>query len=486
MPEDTQDVASVSTDAGAAQAGDSSTPTGASVAPAQGASSADVDSQPSDQLSQAPPKPIDPLANVPSVEELTAMKARGVDLATGLLELRQAHEPLSAQHKELTTKYQVFEPYADKFQSPEEVQKVVELADSLSGYAPDPRDPNGALVPNVAPFVERITADDPERADRIASALVWGETKHPVTGQPIRRAELVLQVMAQDPGLRAHALKTLGGVEPSQVPAPTYAPTQEELDKIDDPLKPTIEGKALQALYARLPYEKRDELKLASPEYIKSELRTIQANESTAELNRQLLAEKEQFRESQERELEQGAVAAGDQYVEAGFRESLTNFANHLNETYKPTDNPVINRREAAQVALTVVSLSHPDTRWAGEQMLKEMGVDIKDLEPLNKAREAYAKSGRELGYLSHKKMRTNGDPARDQKALIGQAKALATKIIAGRDEYFKMRAASHNNELDQAATARPVIGGSPQTTQTPSGNRYLDQGKRTEAEIWG
>lgn len=438
---------------GAGLAGDSPSPSQSPAAPSE-QSSGNVQSQP--DPSQQTAAPTDPLEGIPSLEELQGKD--NVPYAKAVAQLRGAYEPLSAQHKELTTKFAPFESVADRFQTPEEVQSVVKLHDSLNKYSPGP---DGQLIPDPSEFVQEIVTNDPDRADILNGHLLWSQVKigrDQRTGQPILapRAEAFLQMVASDPDMkefRGRALQILGGVEPSQVPAPTWTPTQEELDKVDPSLIDT---------YKKLSYEERDELKLGSPEYINSQLRTRQLNE-------QLMSEKtdrenrdRQAYEQQQQRVEQEAKSAGDQYVETGFREGFTNFAKHIYETYKPTDNDVVNRTEGAQVALAVVALSHPDTRFAAEQALKDMGVDPADLEAFNKARETYAQNGRQHGYLTHKKMRTNGDPSRDQQRLIALAKGLATKITKAKDAGFVLRAKAHNDTLDQATTARPVIGGQP------------------------
>jgi len=444
------------------------------VAP-EGVSSTDV-KQPSDQSTQAekPPEQ-DVFAGIPSVEELTAMKEKGIDLAAGLLQMRSTLEPLSAEHKELKARVESFEPVLERFQTPDEAQKLVTLNESLNKYSPDD---TGALRPDPTGFAQQISTDDPERADYLTSALVWGQTKHPATGQPVTRAELVLQVMANDPQLRSRALQMLGGVEPSAVPAPTWTPSQDELDRlVNDPDKVTAEERALQDRYRKLPYEDRLELLDRTPEFVKNTLRTLQQNELLqANEERRVAAEQRAEVEAAQR-VEQEANDAGEQYVEQGFKSTFTNFANHIYETWKPTDNPEVNKREGALVAVAVAALSHPDTRFAAESAFKEMGIDQKALDEFNAAREAYAQSGREFGYLSHKKQRTNGDPSRVQQKLLAKAKDLGTLLIAGRNEYFKTRAQSHNDKLDQTERARiPVGAGVAAGAGSPNGrHRWAD-----------
>lgn len=469
METNTTDVSQSNPDSSASPDAASSSDATGTVAPS-GVSSTDVN-QPSDQSTQTetPPEQ-DIFAGIPSVEELTAMKDKGVGLAAGLLQMRSTLEPLSAEHKELKARIDPFEPVLERFQTPDEAQKLLTLNESLNKYSPDPD--TGALRPDPTGFAQQISTDDPERADYLASALVWGQTKHPATGQPVTRAELVLQVMANDPQLRSHALQVLGGVEPSAVPAPSWAPEQDELDRlVNDPNRVTAEERALQETYKKLSFEERNELKLSSPEFVKNSLRTIQQNQMLQANEERRVAAEQQAQIQAEQRVEQEANAAGDQYVEQGFKETLTNIAKSIYEDYKPTDDPATNRKEGAQVLLSVVALSHADTRWAGEILLKEMGVNPQDLEPLNKARESYAVSGRQFGYLTHKKQPVAGEhPSRAQQRLMVQAQNLATRIIKSRNEYFVKKVESHNGKLDQTERARIPVGAGIAAAGNPNG----------------
>lgn len=468
MPElDTPDVAATPEGGASPDAVDSSSTQGAT-SPQTGASSADVTAQSSDQSTQEPP---DPLSGVPTLEEAQQLQTVSRE---AFLSLRGEYDKVKPQLQDLSSKYQVFEPVADRFSSTDELQSLVTLNESLYKYSPDEK---GVLVPDPEDFVKQISEKDPYLAEYLTGHLFWGTATDPQTGQTFQRSDKFLQVMAQDPEYRAKALQILGGVEPSSVPAPTWTPTEEELAVV----KPE-----LQDIYKKLPFDKRESLRLNDPDFINEYLDDQKFKAETRARDEQSEIRQREYIAQQEQRVEQEATTAGDQYVEQGFKEGFTNFANHIFETWKPTDNPVINKREGALVAATVVALSHPDTRFAIEQAFKDMGIDQKALDAFNAAREAYAKQGREHGYLTHKKMRTTGDPGRAQQRLIAQANNLATLITKGRDEYFTARATSFNGELDQAATARIPIGGNPQTSQQATGNRYLQAGKRTEAEIYG
>lgn len=430
-----------------------------------------VNSQSSDQSTTQSEEQPDIFAGIPSLDELAAEKDRGIKYAAGLHQLRSTLEPLSAQHKELSEKYQPFEQFT---QTPEELQSVVSLNASLNRYSHDPV--SGVLRPDPSEFVSHLATEDPVRADYLAGELLWSKTTG-ANGQPVTRAEVFLQNLRQDPEMRSFALNVLGGVEPAAVPAPTWAPSPEELSIVKPELQDT---------YRKLPYDKRESLKLNDPDFINEYLEDQKFKADVRERDQQNEARQREYYESQQKQAEQEANNAGDQYVENGFRETFTSFAKHISETWKPTDHPEINQREGALVALAVAALAHPDTRFAAEHAFKALGIDEKSLDAFNQARQTYAQTGRQFGYLSHKQQRTTEDPVRAQQKLITRAKDLGTLLIKGRNEYFKARAESHNKTLDQTETARPPIGGSPQASQNGKGNRFISAGKRTSEEIWG
>lgn len=469
MPEnDTPDVSVPAQDAPLSTSGEGSSPSQS----AEQISSVNDTTVPSDQIAQ---EPLDPLKDVPTAEQVATMQTVSKE---AFLSLRNEYDRVKPERDDLSTKFSVFEPVADRFQTAEEVQSLVTLNESLNKYSADPE--TGALRPDTSQFVEEFSAKDAERADDLTSRFAWGMTKNPATGQPVPRMSLLLQAVryGDDQELRSSMIRQLGGVEESAVPAPTWAPTQEELDNIAiDPTRLTAEDRALQEAYKQLPYEKRDVLAGMTPDYVRSELKKEQ-------LIQQLTQERTQ-REEQDRRtemeatqrVEQEANDAGDQYVEQGFKSMFTNFAKHIYETWKPTDDPKINKSEGALVALAVTALSRPDTRFAAEEAFKEMGIDQKTLDEFNAERDKYAKDGREFAYLTHKKQRPNGDPTKVQQRIVAKAKDLGTLIIAGRNEYFKTRAITHNKDLDQAERARiPVGAGVSAGTGSPNGrHRWAD-----------
>jgi hypothetical protein len=227
--------------------------------PAQGTatSSADVNTQQAVQGETTTTQQEDPLAGLPSNDDLAQLVAQKVPNAEAVQRLRSAYEPLKTQFDELSGKFKVFEPVADRFEAPEQLQSVLELQDSLLGWAPDPETP-GAMVPATEAGAQRLAEQYPQHADYLTADLLALPTRDPSTGQMVPRIDVVLAGMAADPEERAKALKILGGVEPSAV-APQWQPTEEELAQV----KPE-----LQDFYRTLPWEDREELKQNSPDFI--------------------------------------------------------------------------------------------------------------------------------------------------------------------------------------------------------------------------
>ena len=186
-------------------------------------SSADVQPQ---SVQESGPEAVDPLAGLPSVEELKAQAEQGVEQASGLANLRSAYEALKPQYDQIQERFKVFEPIADRFESSEQLQQLVDMQEKLYGFTNDPE--SGQLVPTTAPFVEALPMD---RADDLAVELLNRPTLDPGTGQQVRRMDLILDDLAADPAKRAYVARKFGLVEPSAV-APSWAPTPEELEVV--------------------------------------------------------------------------------------------------------------------------------------------------------------------------------------------------------------------------------------------------------------
>ena len=273
-------------DGGAAQAAESPTASqGSGVASTEQQIAGDVTApvqgseptQPSD----------DPLAGLPTVEEIEAEVAKGTPYAKGLAQLRGAYEPLKTQFGELETKFKPFETVADRFESPEAVQSVLDLHDSLIGWENDPV--TGQLIPATESGAEKLTQLYPQHADYLTADLLNGMTRDD-SGRTISRIDLALESMARNPERRAAALRILGGVEPSSI-TPQWQPTAEELEVV----RPE-----LQDIYKKMPYDEREALKLNEPDYINRILareKYTQGLEAEREQTQQQQVQQQQQRE---------------------------------------------------------------------------------------------------------------------------------------------------------------------------------------------
>ena len=428
----------------------------------------------------------DDFADVPSLDELKTLAEKNTPYAKSLIQLRSAiEEKYRPQLNEFTEKFKVVEPVIDRFQTPEEVQRIVGLHDKLNAYVRDPD--TGKLVPDTEGYVQDIAESDPERADYIAADFMNGLTRTD-DGREITRFELALEEIGRNPELkdrRAAALKLLGGVEPSSI-APTWQPTAEELEVV----RPE-----LQEIYKQLPYDERESLKLNDPDFIN---RYLAKEKFQADLMRENETAKElQARQQEQREqyFRQQAEQAGHKAVEDGFRQLFTEYRNNVVENSKfiaPIDpqspeaqqmgpEAVAQLNQKVQsvnagvgniIALTTAALSVPDTAWLAQEVLKGFGVTDEMLQKFNAARMEYANNTRdagELGFEAQQGRNGNGSAGlgtlqsnarRAASNLKANGNAISKAVKAVLSDFFEMKAGNYNSTLNGAATARPPVNG--------------------------
>ena len=499
----TADVTSPPATSVSTTADSSSAPQGTSAPTEQPAGSVTADVQ-----GAAPSQP-DPFADLPSVEELNQQAEQGVKYAKALANLRGVIDPLKQQHEELTQKFSPFEPHLERFEQPDQLATVLNLHDSLTAWAPDAD--TGQPIPATEQFAESFNSTHRQHADYLTADLLGLMTVDPDTGREVLRSDLFLEGIAQDPQRRATALKILGGVEPSAL-APQWQPTEEEL---------SIVRPELQDIYRKLPYEEREELKLASPEFVNRTLEKEKLQQELMERDRR--SQESQQRETQAREtyINQQATQAADEHVTtqlnsalATFHESVVqqcNFLQPLDSANLPSGmtpeqaaqiNAQVtasNKSEAAQITGLVVSLFNPQTKAYVLPLLKEIGaVDDKLLGQLDAAASAFANNARNFGNLTFRqRLSANGNyqPAADVtqmsnaadralKTMVGYANEVKRRIMEKRSNFFELTATQHNATLNSGGSVRPPLSGTGYNPTTAPANGQLPAGRMSRAEI--
>lgn len=480
-------------------------PAGDSPSPIQGSGSAPSEPVAGDVTAPVQgeqPSEVDPLADVPSSEELAELAEKNVPHAKALAQLRSAYEPLRSQFSELETKFKPFESVADRFTSPEEVQQAVEWHDKLFGAY---ERVDGQLVPATEKVAQELAQRDPVVADYLASDLMNGMTRTE-DGREVSRFDLALEEIGRNPEFkerRAAALRLLGGVEPSSI-APTWQPTAEELEVV----RPE-----LQDIYKSLPYDERESLKLNDPDFINKYLAKekfqsdlMRENETAKELQTRQQQQREQY-------LNQQAESAGHKAVEEGFRQLFTEYANNVVENSKfiaPLDpqspeaqamapEQVAQFNETAKrvntgvgkfIALATAALSVPDTAWIAQDFLRELGVTDEVFQKFNAARQEYANNTRDHGELNFRAQQNGNGNQAGLGVLQTNARSAATRLRGTGNlvskpikelfsSLFEMKAGNYNQTLNGAATARPPVNGqgfNPATApaQRPAGQTWL------------
>lgn len=493
-----QSSASTTAEASPASSGTSATPSESTV---DSATIADV---------QGTTSPVDdPFAGVPSLDELNQLPD-ATQYKKSLIQLRTALEPLTQQHKELTERFKPFESVADRFQSAEEVQQVLDLQDSLIGWQNDPE--TGQPVPATEQGAQKLAELYPLHADYLTADLLDLPTRDPVTGQTVPRIDVVLAGMAADPQERARALKILGGVEPNTL-APQWQPTEDELSVV----KPE-----LQDFYKSLPWEDRDEMKALSSEYLNKTLGQMKLTTDLQQEREQSQQREAQRQQQREQYINQQAQSAGNEHVQRQLSEALTTFHKSVVQQcnfIKPLDPAALpsgmtqdqaaqmnqqieraNKSEAVQMTSTVVGLLNPEVRGYVLPLMKEVGlIDDKTLGQIEAAASAFGNNARNYGNLHYRgKLTANGngyepnadvtklnnEASRNLKALIGFANQIRGALMETRSSFFELRAQQHNNTLNSAAAVRPPVNGQGFDPTTAAASASAPTGRLTLAEM--
>jgi hypothetical protein len=447
---------------------------------AGGATAGDVQGQ------SATTQEADPFAGVPSLDELSKLAEQNVPNAKSLIQLRTALEARNAQYSELEPKFRAVEPFQqhlERFEKPEQLQEIVDFREKLYGWENDPQ--TGQLIPSTQSLVQQLTETAPERADFLSADLLNGMTRDPETGRQMTRLDLALEAIAQDPGRKAKALSILGGVEPTSI-APTWQPTAEELQVV----KPE-----LQDVYKKLPYDKREALKLNDPEFIneyledqKFKIDTREREAAREQRDRQVAQQREQY-------IQREAENAGNQLVEQQFKEGFSGFAQNICEKFQPIKPLDPNSPEAQQmgpdqvaqtnaqiqkvnrgagmiVSLVAAASAVPDVAFLIKEIAADLGLPADVLQKMDAARVEFASNNRNFANLRFRAgVGQNGNIPQDiqtlqsnaqraQRALTVNAKAVAEPLMSLLSDLFSLQAQSHNSTLNGAATARAAITG--------------------------
>lgn len=509
MPEEigasAPDVSAPSSDSGANQATGSSPVQDGSGTPSSDASGVTAPVQGASQPSIA-----DLLKDLPAVDELNQQAAQGQKYAAALANLRGVVEPVHTQFEELSGKWKAVEPFQEtlsRFERPEQLTESLQLSESLIGWQQGPQGLEPATEKGAALLAEKF----PLHADYLAADLLQGMTVDPQTGQQMSRLDAALSGMAQDPAERAKVAKMFGLVEPSSI-SPQWQPSEEELANV----RPE-----LQDIYKKLSYEEREELKLASPEFINSHLqkeKLMQELQTEREQTQQREAQRIQQREEY---IKRQAEQAGEQYVTSQLTDALTTFHNSVVEQcnfIQPLDpnnlpqgmtpeqatqmNQQIaqsNKAEASVITGLTVALFNPEVRPFVEPLLREIGViDEKLIKDLDTAADGFGNNGRNFGHLSYRgKMQANGngyqpdasitnlnnEASRNLKLMVHIANQVKSRLMEKRSQFFQMKATDHNQTLNNVAASRPSPNGTTFNPATATGVQ-LPAGKLSKAEI--
>lgn len=496
----------VPSDAGAAQAvgATSPSPTTTDTSLAQSGTASNLSAENVQGAEGTQPDPFD-LQGLPSDQELEATETVS---KKAFLQIKSAFDPLKSTYKELQAKYSPYETALSRFEQPEQLQEVLDLRDNLIGWTNDPA--TGEPVPSTEKGADFIHERYPQHASDLVGQLIEKPVFDSVTGRTMSRWDVLLLGVADDPAEKAKVARIFGLVEPS-ANAPQWQPSEEELALV----KPE-----LQDIYRKLPYEEREELKLASPEFINRQLEKEKFQQELMARDKQTQASQLEQQQQRESYVNSQAQAAAQSHVDTQLQSALATFHESVVQQcnfIKPLDpanlpqgmspeqatqmNSQIaasNKAEAAQITGLVVSLFNPQTKAYVLPLLKEIGaVDDKLLAQLDAASSTFGNNARNYGNLTYRHQLTangNGyqpdqavtqmsnEASRALKSMIGYANQIKGRLMESRSNFFSLKAQDHNSTLNGAGTVRPPLNGQGYNPTTASPAR--PQGFMTRDEI--
>lgn len=451
MEAELQDVGTDALSSASTEVADSSPapePSGESQASVNGADAA----QGTEQVE--PQGEIDPLADVPTVEELQALAAQKVPHAQALAQLRPAYEGLKAQVDE----YKSLDPWksvATTIGDPALAQSAHELVSAIHTPAPD--NPSGFTA---RPFLERLETESPGAIDQLfADTLTL--TVPDQNGKPSTVVRELVKQWGLDPD-RMDDYRNIDRLRASGVV------TAEDLGKIPEKYHSAFKSLSQPAQEDILAMQESNPV--AMEEYLRNaqdalEARTWREKDEAAKAEAQK-AEQAKFEKDLEVTVEQDIFAE----VKSLHDSIHQNLASQL----KFAGDDAVNAIEYDKILSTLATLQNPAYRFVAERALKAVGINLDGFDEL-----ANRWSERRSAYKTFDAM---GDKWQANRAL-SEATIAKQQMLARLNDYaLKLGKATGERAMAAAAQTNGQLGAA-SARYVPSGNGQLPSGNENPYE---
>lgn len=393
---------------------------------------------------------IDPLKDVPTVEELKALAEQKVPHAQNLAQLRTAYESLKPQLDEYKT-LDPWKPVAQTIGDPALAQSAHELVSAI--HTPDPNNPSGFTA---RPFLERLESESPGAVDQLfADTLTLQITD--ASGKPTTVVRELVKSWGIDPD-RFDDYRNIDKFRASGVV------TTEDLGKIPEKYHDAFRSLSSAAREDILSMQESNPA--AMEEYLRNAQDALEAR-TWREKDEQAKAEAQK---AEQAKFEKDLEVAVEQDIFAEVRSIHDSIHQNLASQLKFAGDETANNLEYAKIMSTLATLQNPAYRFVAENALKSVGVSLDGFDEL-----ANRWSERRSAYKTFDAM---GDKWQAQTAL-SQATIAKQQMLAKLNDYaLKLGKASGERAAAAAASTNSQLGAA-SARFVPAGNGQLPSGEQ-------
>jgi hypothetical protein len=417
-----------------------------------------------------PSEEADPLAGIPSTDELKKQADQKVPYAQALFNLRTAYEARNEEFSQLQTGFQPVQPILDKYGDVETVESRLETLDSL--FTPVVNPDTGQTVITAAKFIERIDSDNPG----MAYQLLIDSLNHTVDVGDGKQSRLyatpqIQGVMFEALGLDPKRLDDYRNIDALATAPQHTGVTLEELATIPDDRKEA---------YRTLPASLRAAWGSIDEDEQKYHLDSAHERLETKNWREQQSRQQAETQQQAERQALEYVSSEQNSFVQSQLQESYTSIMDDLASKVAFSGDENSNAVALGTVGAFLLALRDPDQSFATEKTLNALGVKV---EP--SFYEAIQMADKHMRDYKAYDLVGKKDFARNSLTLANNAKrqavtksALIALKIAKALGGVQAAAANEQGRLLQDATtgARPVPGNGASASETngllPSGMR--------------
>ena len=393
---------------------------------------------------------IDPLADIPTLEELQKLAEQKVPHAQALAQLRPAYEGLKAQIDE----YKPLEPWreiASTIGDPVQAKDAYDLVRSIHTEAPE--NPSGFTS---RPFLERLEKDSPGAVDQVFADLLTLSIADE-NGRATTVAREYIKSLQLDPE-RIDEYRNIDKYRASGVV------TAEDLGKIPEKYHEAFKSMSQDAREDLL------EIMASKPLVAEENLRNASRALATERFEQDQLQRQKAAEDTAQAKFQQEMVEAVDQDIVTEIQAISDSVHQNLTSQFTFSSDPIVNDLEHTKILSVLGNLQspYPVYRDMAVKALKAVGVEPNGFEDLanrlSERREAYVRFNAMGDRMQASRALSEATFAKQQ--ILAKVNDYAVRLAKASGERAATAAAQQGSQL-AAATARFV----------PSGNGQMQQG---------